>query len=413
MRAALAASLIVCSIAAPAQAPVLDVAPVRLSFIAAAGGSVPAQTVQLRQTAGEPLRWRAEASAPWIRLSATTGTGDTALQVGVDGRGLAPGRHEGRVTVSGPPGAGTHVVTVLFQISNRARGTPSTIDSPAALTLSAPPGSREPASTTLNLQGGPDAPTVWRVKPDQAWLSVDPASGRLPARVTVTAVPEGAAPGENAAALVFTDEEGEAWMTVPVVFLVGSADSLSIATDVLPPATRNLPYAQAIPILGGKPPYAIRILQGRLPQGLVLAGGALSGVARNSGSFPLVLEVTDASTPPVSATRQVLLQVIVLYQDTALVVSPPSLSLVARVNQRTPGTRLAVGSGRQPLAWRATTDASWLRLSPDRGLSPSVLQLDVDAARMEPGTYMATVTITMDGAPNSPARVPVQVEVRR
>lgn len=414
MRAALAASLIVVSTAALAQAPALDVAPSRLSFIAAAGGTPPAQTVQIRHTAQAPVRWQARASAPWIRLSATSGTGDAPLQIGVDTNGLAPGQHLGQVTVSHLEGTAGAVVSVVVQVQGRSSANLRASTSlPTALTLSAPAGSREPVSALMSLQEGEGAPEAWRVEPDQPWLNVEPSSGDVPARISVTATPGTLPPGEYMATLVFTGANGEPWMKIPVAFVVGGNEALSITTDLLPPATRNLPYSQAIPIRGGRPPYTIRIIHGRLPQGLLLSGGGISGVTRFVGTYPLVLAVTDASTPPATATQEVLLQVIVLYQDTALVVSPPTLSLAVSASQRSQGARLAVGSGRQPLAWTATSDASWLRLSPDRGISPSAFQLDVHTAVLQPGTYTATITITMEGAPNSPARIPVQVVVRK
>jgi hypothetical protein len=419
MRAVLAALMIVFSPAASAQAQVLEAGPLRLSFIAASGGVVPDQTVQIRQLGQTPVQWQARASAPWIRVEPVTGTGDAALRIGVDTGVLSPGSHDGQVTVIGPPGLAPIVVTVRLEIRARAASGAPVGEPPAestgTVTLSSPLGAQDPATAVLNLPAESGAPTRWRVKPDQPWLSVRPPSGALPARLTVAATPTKLPPGEHQATLVFTDAGGDVWKRIPVVFAIGDGGgaALSLATDVLPPATRNLPYSQAIPIKGGRPPYTIRIIQGRLPRGLTLNGTAISGATREAGTFPLALEVTDGSTPPATITKPLLLQVIVLMQDTALVVSPPAISLVLTPNQRTQGARLAIGSGRQSLLWTAATDVSWLRLSPGRGSSPSMLQMEVEAASLEPGTYTATVTITMDGAPNSPARVPVQVVVKR
>ncbi|MEW5984017.1 MAG: hypothetical protein AB1806_16815 [Acidobacteriota bacterium] len=413
MRFPLVALLILLSVAAMAQAPAFEVTPGRLSFIVSAGGNLPSQIIAIKPTGSEAVRWQITASARWLQVSATSGTGATEVRVGVDGRGLSPGQYNGRITVTGPPGTGPVVVAVMLQILSRPSGAAQSSGAVAALTLSSPAGSREPASAVISLQDEPTAPAAWRVEADQPWISVDPASGAVPARVTVTAAAEGLGPGEHLATLVFTDRDGRPWMKVPVAFLVEGAESLQIAADVLPPATRNLPYTQALPIRGGKPPYLVRIVEGRLPPGLALSGSVISGVARSVGTYPLVLSVTDASTPPTTTTQPVLFQVIVLFQDTALVVSPPSVQLQTSAMRPSQGARLAIGSGRQPLAWRATADASWLRLSPERGISPSVLQVDVNGAALEPGTYAGTITITMEGAPNSPARVAVQVEVRK
>jgi hypothetical protein len=56
---------------------------------------------------------------------------------------------------------------------------------------------------------------------------------------------------------------------------------------------------------------------------------------------------------------------------------------------------------------------AWLRLTPAAGLSPSDVGITVAAGRLTPGTHVGTITVTMEGAPNSPASIPVQVTVPR
>ncbi len=182
---------------------------------------------------------------------------------------------------------------------------------------------------------------------------------------------------------------------------------------MLPPATRNLPYAQAIPVAGGTPPYTLRIVEGRLPAGLVLAGGAISGTARVQGYYPFVVVLTDAASPPARLTQALGLRVIILQPDTALVVSPPSISLRLSSRSRDGHAALAIGSGRQRLEWSAAADVAWLRLAPAAGLSPSNVAITVAAGRLPPGTHVGTITVTMEGAPNTPASIPVQVTVPR
>ena len=100
-------------------------------------------------------------------------------------------------------------------------------------------------------------------------------------------------------------------------------------------------------------------------------------------------------------------------QNTALMVLPPSVSMSAWINQRPQAVRLNIQSGGQPLEWHATTDADWLRLIPPGGISPSFIQLEIATTDLAPGAYVATVTISMEGVANSPARIPVQFVVKR
>jgi hypothetical protein len=190
-------------------------------------------------------------------------------------------------------------------------------------------------------------------------------------------------------------------------------DPLRIERRVLPPATRNLPYAQALPIAGGTPPYAVRIIEGRLPAGLVLAQGAIAGTARVQGYYPFVVAVKDGASPPVTIAQPMGIRVIILQPDTALVVSPPAIGFRLASRTRDGRAALAVASGRQRLEWTAEANVPWLRLSPASGVSPATIEVVALSGRLSAGTHVGTVTVTMEGAPNSPASIPVQVTVPR
>jgi hypothetical protein len=320
---------------------------------------------------------------------------------------------------------------------------------PPSLRLSAPAGSTEVLESTVTIDSPPSGPTEWFAKADQRWLTVEPRTGITPTRVVVRANPSGLAVGLQRAVLRFVDDAGDDMLIVPVTIAIGQvappeaepartatppvkspalpakgADApatrapdetgaLSIAVEALPPVTRNLPYSQAIPIRGGKPPYNIQIVEGRLPMGLVLNNGALSGTTRFPGTYPLAVTVIDSSSPPQRVTQTLVLRVLIIYQGTALSVSTTSLALVVSPSQPSDGARVGVASGTQALGWAVSGDQPWMRLSPRQGMAPGVFQVSVDARDLDPGTYVGTITVTMDGAPNSPMRVPVQVTVRK
>ena len=108
---------------------------------------------------------------------------------------------------------------------------------------------------------------------------------------------------------------------------VTAAGSVSVATSSLPVATVGLPYKGQLASAGGTPPVTWTLLdvqrlpgapgdpgadlQATLPSGLTLevATGQIFGTPLMSGSFVLLLQVTDSSVPAVSATDNVLLQV--------------------------------------------------------------------------------------------------------
>jgi hypothetical protein len=340
---------------AVAQIPVLSVSTARLQFITSGTSQLPpSQQVRIRNAGSGSLTWSATTTTAWLRLSPVEGAAPGVLTVTIDTAQLAVGDYNGRITVSA---------------IGDADDSPASIDVSLKLVAAskAPP---EPVSVAPPAQ--PATPTTPQTNPQSA-------DARLP-QVNLSAP---------------------------------ASSRLLVPSTPLPAATRNLPYSQALPISGGTPPYAVQILQGRLPPGLVLANGAISGVSRIAGAYQFAIGVMDSSAPPQKIAQLMSLRVLALSQNTALMVAPPSVAIVIAGNQRQQPMRLSVASGGQPLGWHATTDATWLRLIPSDGVSPGVLQLEVVAQGLAVGSYVATVTVMMEGVPNSPARIPVQLVVRR
>jgi len=324
--------------------------------------------------------------------------------------------------------------------------------SPTSLTFFAAAGEGQPIPQPVHVINRGSGAMRWRAIPDAPWIQVSPASGtgtmdvivtidatRLragtyegrvrieapdaddsPATVIVTArlaapsrtdPPAAAVPKPDAAAGVVPAAQPDATAVTPAT--PGRPAPLAVDARTLPPATRNLPYSQAVPIRGGTPPYDTRLVRGRLPRGIALGNGAITGTTQFPGNYPITIAVTDSSVPPATVTQAMTLRVITQQRDTALVVDPPAVGLVVAGAQRVHHARIGVGSGRQVLDWTASSDAAWLKALPAGGVTPGAVQLEVDATGLAPGTYVATVTIVMEGVPNSPARVPVQVTVRK
>ena len=348
-------SLVLWSSGAAAQIPVLRVSPVSLAFVFDGRGPAAPQQIQVRNLGSGTLRWTARPTVAWIRVSPASGSGAAVLSVEVDPTRLRPGLHEGWITVDAPDADDAPVSVAV------------TAD------VAAPPTPAAPARP------------------------VPPAADPAP-RVTPEAAPR-QGPGEPGSG--------------PPVAGAPSPGPLRIERRVLPPATRNLPYAQAIPVAGGTPPYAMRVVEGRLPAGLVLAHGSISGTARVQGYYSFVVAVTDASAPPITIAQPLGLRVIILQPDTALVLSPLAVTLRLPGRKRDGRAVLSIGSGRQRLEWTASADVPWIRLAPAAGVSPATVQIVALAAQLSPGTHLGTVTVSMEGAPNSPASIPVQVTVPR
>ena len=110
-----------------------------------------------------------------------------------------------------------------------------------------------------------------------------------------------------------------------------------------------------------------------------------------------------------SGNISILLQTVV----PILQVTPSSLSFTATQGAGSPpslGVAIAnTGGGTE--TWSATTTQSWVVLGQTSGTAPSTLNVSVNPAGLNPGTYTGTITITATGASNSPQAVAVTLTI--
>ncbi|MBD3217750.1 MAG: T9SS type A sorting domain-containing protein, partial [candidate division Zixibacteria bacterium] len=68
-------------------------------------------------------------------------------------------------------------------------------------------------------------------------------------------------------------------------------------------------------------------------------------------------------------------------------------------------------TGGGTLDWNVSYDAAWLSVDPASGTGPDTLDVEVDITGLTAGTYVDTITVTADGADNSPQYVVVTLEI--
>jgi hypothetical protein len=124
-----------------------------------------------------------------------------------------------------------------------------------------------------------------------------------------------------------TDSAGATAQSAPFDLEVLSPGRVGVAEAALPQATEGVSYSGTLLATGGTPPYTWALLddvelpsgpgdqgqdlQAAMPAGLALdPSGDLSGIATVTGTFALTVQVTDSSTPPVSESDTVLLNVL-------------------------------------------------------------------------------------------------------
>lgn len=94
-------------------------------------------------------------------------------------------------------------------------------------------------------------------------------------------------------------------------------------------------------------------------------------------------------------------------------VSPSSLSFTATAGGANPANQSVsiTNTGGGTLNWSASSNASWLSVSPASGTAPSTSTASVNISGLAAGTYNGAITITATGATNSPISVPVTLTV--
>ena len=85
---------------------------------------------------------------------------------------------------------------------------------------------------------------------------------------------------------------------------------VSITTTSLSSATAGAAYSNTLSATGGTTPYAWTLASGSLPGGItVQSAGSLSGTTAQTGTFSISIEVTDSSSPKLTASQSLTLTV--------------------------------------------------------------------------------------------------------
>lgn len=185
-----------------------------------------------------------------------------------------------------------------------------------------------PLSVTLNASGGL-APYTWKL------------AGAAPAGLTIT--PAGlvtgntSIPGNYTFTAIVTDALGDT-AQVTVTYSV-----LGLNTSTLPDIAQFFPYTAVVTVSGGAAPYTISA--SGLPSGLSISGdGTIQGTTPASGTFPVVITVTDSTGHTLTTSVSV------------TVIPPPVLSIVTvqtpdgQVNAAF-SSKLSATGGVPPYAW--------------------------------------------------------------
>jgi subtilisin family serine protease len=96
-----------------------------------------------------------------------------------------------------------------------------------------------------------------------------------------------------------------------------------------------------------------------------------------------------------------------------LAVFPERLKFVAQANGPAPAPQLLEisGAGEGELIWSAQSSSDFLKLSSSSGVGRALVLVSLDITNLAVGTYEGAITITAEGAQNSPLTIPVEIQI--
>lgn len=159
-------------------------------------------------------------------------------------------------------------------------------------------------------------------------------------------------------------------------------------------------------ITGGEQWLTVSHLSGLTPDTIVLS---IATDTLPLGSYTAQLHVTGVDQPELSASIAVQFNV----SRPALQLSTDSLQLTGFAGiTNSPGKSVTVtNSGGNELVWKVTELPSWLVISADSGIAPSVIDVSIDAYSLDTGSYFGGLVFSAVDADNSPDTIQITATI--
>jgi hypothetical protein len=413
------------TVTAAAPAPTINVSPASLSFTYQSGGTTPAAQTFATSSSGSALSYTVATSATWLSGTPASGTSPGNVSVSVNPQSLSAGTYTGTVTVTSA-GASNSPKTVAVTLTVTAATLPTLSASPANLTYAYQIGGSAPAAQAVSLTSSGSAAN-YTTATSATWLSVAPASGTTPGNLSVSVNPSGLAAGTYTGNVTITSAgASNSPKTVPVTLMVTAASiptltvsplSLSFtfqtggttpaAQSVTLSSTSALNYTAAasagwlgVTPASGSTPGSLSVSVN--PAGLAAGNytGTVTLTASGASNSPQKIAVNLAVTGPSSG-------------NPSLNITPGNLAFTYALGSTASGTQnLSIASSGTALNLTvAASGGAWLTVTPTTGSTPATVKVSANPTGLAAGTYNGTISITSNGAANTPQTVPVQLVV--
>lgn len=382
-----------------------------LTFNYTLGGAVPA-SVPLAISGTSGLAFTTSKSQSWLVATPSSGTVPASLSVGVSPAGLSPGSYSGAVTVTSTGATGS---PATIPVTLNVQGVTA---SPASLSFTYQVGGTAPASQAISVGGTASLAFTAAVTSGNAWLSVAPASGTVPATVTASVNVTGLTAGTYSGNIAIA-ASGVPTQNVAVTLVVSSAAAIS-------PSPTSFVFSATIG--GGNPAGQILTLGGATGQAYTLASDSpWLSVAPASGTTPgnATVSVNPGSlasgsyngkitvTAPGAGNSPVTIPVtLTVTVKPTVTVSPSALTFDYLLGSPNPASQTINVTATSTTAVSATvTGAAWLAVTTSSGQTPAVLTATVNPTGLTAGSYTGSITIATPSAAVTSRNVAVVLTV--
>ncbi|MBU1071986.1 PKD domain-containing protein, partial [bacterium] len=371
--------------------PEVVIDPAALDF----GGDATSLQFSVTNAGDGVLQWSATDDSDWMSIDpaggdVATGLGD-AVTVTVDRTGLAPGSHDGTVTVTTPYGDG------LVAVSLYVPATPALAVSTQALDFGA-----ETVELQFEITNTGQGELTWTAAGSAGWLDVDPAGGATTSEtdiVVVTIDRSGLDAGAHQGTVDIASNGGAESIAV---------DLLVSATPILAVSTQSLDFgADTVHI-----PFQITNTgQGELTWTVTASAAWLdvepaAGDTREETDYILVTVDRTGLDP---GAHQGTVDIASSGGGESITVdmlvsAPPALTVSTQLlDFGVEDLELSfeiTNTGQGELAWTVAGSAAWLAVDPAGGATTSetdVITVTADRSGLAPDVYQDTVDIASNG----------------
>jgi hypothetical protein len=409
----------------PVPAPTIGVSPASLTFSYQSGSATPSAQSVAVSSSSSALNYMVATSATWLTATPASGTTPGNVSVSVNPQSLSAGTYTGTVTLTSS-GASNSPKMVAVTLTVTAAPLPALGASPASLTYTYQIGGSAPAAQPVALTSSGNA-LNYTTATSTTWLSATPPSGTTPGSLSVSVNPSGLAAGTYTGNVTVTSSgAANSPKTVPVTLTVTAAPSPSMTASPLSlsfsyqsggvtPAgqTVNVTSSSALSYTAATSAgwLSVTPASGNTPGSLSVSVNP-SGLAAGTYTGTLTVTAPGASNSP----QKVAVTLVVTGTPPAnpsLNIAPGNLTFTYTSGSTTSGSQnLSVTSTGAALnITAAASGGAWLSVMPPTGSTPSTLKISANPTGLAAGTYNGAITITSNGAANSPQTVPVQLVV--